>query len=300
MLEKIKTTGCFLIILICLPYLVTFLLQGDFTEKKNDNLTTEKDVERLIQLVAAQMPVKYEKEALKAQTVIARTNLYYAREHEEVEPEGMSQEDMIAAYGEAYQDCYETLKQCVEDTANQVVTYEAALVQLPYHAVSAGRTRDASELGDKDQMQFLKGVESTSDYKSDRFLKIMWLEKKQYLNKLQAAYPKLKFPEDISNAVVVEQRDSAGYALIVALPDKKVNGEQFAQMLSLPSACFTIKEIDGKIRIVTKGYGHGMGLSQFGANELALQGKTYKEILNYYFNGITIETSSNPVIIEKN
>ena len=138
------------------------------------------------------MPIPYEKEALKAQAVIARTNLTYARENDQEEPKSISREDMREQLGaEKFQKRYELLKSCIEETAGETVTYQDKVVQLPYHFVSAGNTRDASELDGEDAMPYLKAASSIYDLRSERFLKVQFLCRKQFQNKLKAAYPEL-------------------------------------------------------------------------------------------------------------
>ena len=290
MFEKIKTIASIVIIIICLPYLITFALQGDILNHDGDASlqTTEQDTEQLVRILAAEIPLDYEEEAIKAQAVIARTNLQYARKHQEPEPEGIAEEELRKIWGEAYQKNYQILKKCVEETASQVATYEKKIVQLPYHAVSAGKTREAGKSG-AEKWSYIKSTDCSEDVKSERFLRVSWLEKGQYLSKLKQAYPELKFSEtDMEANAAVKKRDSADYVLTVKLPGKTVSGEEFVKALSLPSACFTVKEIDGQVRIVTKGYGHGFGMSQFAANELALEGKDYQEILKKFYKSIKI------------
>lgn len=292
MMEKIKTVLSLIIIIICLPYLVTFVVQGDFLneagQEEDEEKKPEEDTERLILLVAAQMPVTYEKEALKAQAVIARTNLAYAQEQDQAEPEGMSRDEMREQLGaEEFQKRYEQLKNCVEETAEEVVTCHKKNIYMPYHYVSAGKTRDAEELGQDGELDYLKAVSSPYDLRSERFLKIEFLSIKQYRNKLRQAYPDLEFPEeDIEKMSTVAKRDSSSYVLEVDLPGKKISGEEFRSVFSLNSTCFSVKEVDGQVRIVTKGYGQGYGMSQYGANEMAKEGGTYREILEYYYSGI--------------
>lgn len=294
MTEKLKTFLSLIIIIICLPYLVTFVVQGDFLnglgeeQMTGDNL--DEDTERLVLILADEVPVTYEKEALKAQAVIARTNLMYAREHDKAEPEGISREDMRERLGAGqFQKIYELLKNSVEETAGQIITYDGKAVQLPYHFVSAGSTRDASDVDKKKTMPYLKSVSSPQDLRSEQFLKIEFISISQYRNKLRAAYPKLKFPEkDIGKMAAVKKRDSSSYVLSVQLPGQVISGEQFRKIFSLNSACFSVKEIDGQVRIVSKGYGQGYGMSQYGANEMAKEGSSYEEILGYYYSGVTI------------
>ncbi len=123
MMEKIKTILSLMIIIICLPYLVTFVVQGDFlndsrqeeASQDEEQDKSEEDTEQLLLMLANEMPVNFEKEALKAQAVIARTNLLYARENDQAEPERVSREDLRERFGgKDYQKYYELLKSCVE------------------------------------------------------------------------------------------------------------------------------------------------------------------------------------------
>ncbi len=299
MMEKLKTVISMIVIILFLPYLVTFVVQGDFLnpadqEDVQEN-SVDQDTQQLVLILAKEMPASYEKEALKAQAVIARTNLAYARKHDQTEPEGVSWEDMRARLGaEEFQKCYELLKNCVEETAGEEAVYKKKVVQLPYHFVSAGQTRNASEINDTNDMPYVKAVSSAQDLSSERFLKVEFLSKKQFRNKLKAAYPEMNFTENDKDGVEklaeVAKRDSSAYVLTVKLPGKSVSGEEIRKVFSLNSACFSIKEVDGQVRIVTKGYGQGYGLSQYGANEMAKEGSTYKEILEYYYSGIKIKS----------
>ena len=92
--------------------------------------------------------------------------------------------------------------------------------------------------------------------------------------------------EDWVNTLVVTEREESGYVKTIQVGNSSVSGEEFRKAFSLNSACFYIREIDGRVRIVTKGLGHGYGLSIYGANEMAKEGKTYQEILSYYYSGI--------------
>lgn len=298
-MEKIKTILSLIIIIICLPYLVTFVVQGDFLnsdkEEKSPQSIKEKkeeDTAQLISILAGEMPVTFEKEALKAQAVIARTNLTYAKEHDQAEPEGISNEDMRQTLGaEEYQKSFELLKSCIEETAGEVLTYKEKVVQLPYHFVSAGQTRESLKQDGKAKMPYLKSVSSIQDLKSERFLKIEFLSMKQFQNKMKAAFSEIEFEDtqDLEKIAAVTKRDAASYVLAVQLPGKVVSGDAFEHALSLNSPCFSIKNVDGQVRIVTKGYGAGYGMSQFGANEMAKEGANYQAILNYYYDAIEID-----------
>lgn len=294
MMERIKTLLSLIIIIICLPYLVTFVVQGDFLNDSEQEESVEnhsdEDTERLILTLANEMPVTYEKEALKAQAVIARTNLAYAQENDQTEPERITREEMRERFGgKDYQKYYELLKSCIEETAGEKVTYKDKIVQLPYHYVSAGMTRERADTDEKNAVPYLKAVSSMFDLSSERFLKIEFFTKKQFCNKLRSAYPDLEFSDNsLEKMAQVTKRDDSSYVLVVELPGQKISGEEFRNVFSLNSTCFSIKEVDGQVRIVTKGYGQGYGMSQYGANEMAREGSDYKQILEYYYSGIDI------------
>lgn len=294
MMERIKTLLSLIIIIVCLPYLVTFVVQGDFINDSGEEEVSEnqpdKDTDLLILIIAGEMPVTFEKEALKAQAVIARTNLEYAREHDQPEPKYIPRDELRERIGgKEFQKYYELLKDCVTETSNEVVTFQEKLVQLPFHYVSAGKTREYPDKDMKESKAYLKSVSSMADVRNERFLKIEFYTKKQFFNKLKSVYTELKYSEEhIEDLVSVSERDSASYVLSLQLQGKKISGEEFRKLFMLNSTCFSIKEIDDKVRIVTKGYGQGYGMSQYGANEMAKEGSSYTQILEYYYNGIDV------------
>ena len=168
--------------------------------------------------------------------------------------------------------------------------YDGKPIHAAFHAVSAGKTRDAREALQREDEPYLAQADSAMDIPSPDFLKVVFMEKEEFYSKLKEACPELEAaPENILESVVVETRDSSGYATQVKIGEKTVAGEEFRGYLGLNSACFSLKEVENKVRIVTKGLGHGLGLSQYGANELAKEGKNYKEILKHYYKDISIE-----------
>ena len=121
MMERIKTLLSLIIIVICLPYLVTFVVQGDFLgdtqEEETEEDKADENTDELVLMLANEMPLSYEKEALKAQAVIARTNLFYAQENDVAEPERTTREKLRERLGgKEFQKYYEMLISCVEET----------------------------------------------------------------------------------------------------------------------------------------------------------------------------------------
>lgn len=304
MQKKIKTFFSGMILLLLLPFAVTLLFQGeemfpDITAKESVNGETateetkwdSEEIEgRVIAILAKEISINSEREAIKAQAVIARTNLIGARLAEEDEPEGLNTNQMMKQFGEeSFQRCYEKLAECVNETKGLVITSGNKIIEAPYFAVSAGHTRSAADAFAGEEVSYLKGVESKEDIQSDEFLRVEFRELSEFIQTCNDSYPEAGLTtEDIGSQIEILSRDEGEYVREIRLGGTTVNGEEFRKALELHSACFTIKEVEGKVRIVTKGFGHGVGLSQYGARVLAGEGKTYEEILKKYFTDIKI------------
>lgn len=308
MKEKIKTFFCVLILLGALPYIITIVLQGNetkekgqpssvlgntefFTDNSQDTDGLNLDIESYVTgMVAKEIPVTYETEALKAQAVIARTNLMAAMEQKGELPETVSQKELLALWGEEeYGRNYRRLVSAVEDTKGVVITYQGNYIYAAFHAVSAGSTRSAGDALGKEDMIWLSAVESPEDIPAEDYLKVVFLGKEEFIQWISRAFPEVSVDKEHPlDSILVEERDKGCYVLQMKIGEKQISGEEFRNALELNSACFYLKEVEGEIRIVTKGLGHGLGLSQYGANQLAMEGLGYQEILSYYFKNVEI------------
>lgn len=283
MREKIKTAASILIILILLPYVAVVLCTGELAGGQTE--PAEGNLERCVaQILPMQISVTYETEALKAQAVVIRTNLlraameYYEAADWQQAAEAIREEDLAAlgftvcTEGEAeklwsYENRQRYLEKCrtaAEETAGQVLALEGELKDLPYHAVSAGKTREGGALGEG--YTYLTSADCAGDVESADYLQIFY-------------FPELELP-------VIESRDSAGYVLTVRLGDETLTGEAFRFRYELNSSCFTAEEMDQGVRIVTRGLGHGFGMSLYTAGRMALEGRTYREILSYFYKNL--------------
>lgn len=298
------------VLIVAAPYIITLLFQGNAedTDSKKTELLTQEDLpltvemdgqeleveEYLAGIVAQQVPLSNQSEAIKAQAVIARTELLRAVEHQEEMPESMSREEMLTLWGQdGFEKNYQVLEEALEATEGEVLTCEGELIQPAFHAVSSGKTRASEEaLGNK--LSYLDSVESDMDIPSHDYLKVIFLEKNEFVEKLNQACPDAGLTVDtVMEQVSVSNRDSSDYALTIQVGDKSMTGEEFRSCLNLNSSCCYIKEVEEKVRIVTKGLGHGLGLSQYGANAMAEEGSSYRDILQYYYKNIEITKESN-------
>ncbi len=309
MREKIRTFFYGAIVLVLLPFVITLLFQGEeFFPELLQGVSAEPETEtegtyfagidvegKVVAVLAKEISVNSEREAIKAQAVIARTNLIGARLTGEEEPEGLTTDQMMKQFGEdRFKRCYEKLADCVEETKGLVLTCRNKIIEAPYFSVSNGYTRSAGEAFAGEEIEYLKGVEAKEDILSENFLRVEFLEVSEFVEKCNQNYPDAALTaENIAEQVEVISRDDGEFVKELRIGGVTVNGEEFRKAMDFHSACFSIKEVEGKIRVVTEGYGHCVGLSQYGANVLAGEGKTYEEILKKYYTNIKITEYKN-------
>ena len=284
MYQKFRKWGSALMIIVLLPYIITVFLNGPvkvtsssieetemYVETENGQvLMSMKDIG--IGILAKEMPADFEKEALKAQAVLERTRLY--KEIRESQENKLTKEDfwtvkeMEEAFGSAeFISRQRTLNMAWEETEGQVLTYEGELALTPFFYLSNGSTRDGKEaLGE--EYPYLKIVDCPLDIESVEQLQTVTV--------------------DMMDAEILKT-DTTGYVLSVRVGEEKINGEEFRTTYGLASSCFVLQEYENKLRITTRGVGHGVGMSQNTANEMAKSGKGHTEILKYFYPGTEIK-----------
>ena len=291
---------------ILIPVVFTLLIQGNggdslenlsfvsSTEESGDTL----DEDLLRGILANEISMNTEPEAMKAQAVIARTNCLRAIEQGEDLPEGLTKGEMIRMWGqENFSEYYNLLQNSIEATRGVSMVYNGAYIQADFHKSSAGYTRDADEVYGNDDFPYLKRVDSRMDLTSEDFLKVVFYTPQELILKGGELFSEEtktaasdKTAADLMNQVVVTKRDQSGYVMEVTIDGQAHSGEEVRLIYDWNSSNFFLKEVDGEIRVTTKGLGHGLGLSLYGANQLARDGFSYKDILKYFFEGIEFVT----------
>lgn len=288
MKEKVKFYGSLFILLIFIPYLVTVYLHGGLPFGTGVDEQTEAQVTARL---AVQIPADYEMECLKAQAVIVRTNLYREVEEKNAAEEGWDEAQMREVWGDDYRRNLEKLQEAVEETEGEILTWEGEPIQAAFHVASSGKTRNAAEVPGQEAYTYLQGTDSEEDIRRPGFLYIGYMEKAEFAAALQQLFPNETMDAGtLPGALQIVERDSAGYVTRVQYGTTIANGEAVRAALGLNSACFYLSELEGKIRIVTKGIGHGLGFSQYGAEQMAKRGSSYRELLHYYYRDVKIET----------
>lgn len=246
-----------------LPLLLTVLVSG--ADVPSRFLSGE---ERFLPLMlSSEVPAGFSEEALKAQAVLVRTNYRVAGQNEETRKnllrtmwESCDSIDEVSERLSQYAICQDAIFHTKE-----ILTYEYEPRRVPYHLVNSGMTRDGVEVFHEDSYGYLVSVDSSWDRQSPAYV--------------QSRY----YPKDYGDNLEVLTRDSAGYVMEVQAGMEVLSGEELREQLQLPSSSFSFQMVDEQLRVLCRGEGHGLGLSQYGAQAMASEGYTYIEILNYYF-----------------
>lgn len=261
---------------------------------KDNRLVSLPTEEYLIGVVAMEMPASYHMEALKAQAVASRTRLKAGRlEHvgamacsDPAHCQGyLDVAGQQAKWGEEYSIYRGRIEAAVKETANQIITYEGKPITVLFHAVSGGHTEDAKAVFGED-VPYLKGVESGGEEGVSHFETVQTLSLSDAAKLLNAAFPNAHLnAEWLPLQILPLSYSDSGRVASLQLGDIIVSGRDMRQALGLSSTCFSVQFTDYAVTFLQKGYGHGVGMSQAGANAMAAKGGDYKTILRHYYQG---------------
>ncbi len=241
----------------------------------------------VIGVVSCEMPASFNIEALKAMAVAARTFALYKIETNSNYKLSTTTKDqcyitksqMKEKWGNNFDRNYEKIVNAVSDTTNEYMTYKDKIIISFYFSISNGYTENCENVFSQ-KLDYLVSVDSSWDKDYSYKKKTITFKEKDFLNKLGINEDKIK---DIS-----VNRSNTGRINNIKINNKTFKGTKFRSLLSLRSTDVDIKINNEIVSITTKGYGHGVGMSQYGANAMAKEGYKYDEILKYYYKGIEI------------
>ncbi len=259
--------------------------------------------EYLVGAVAAEMNASCHQEALKAQAVACRSYALRKQEMEQQSPsktlKGADISDDTAVHqgyineqarqekwgdnSEVYEKKLHTL---VREVMDKTLCYEGKPILAAYHDISPGKTESAKEVWGEDY-PYLQSVVSIGDKLSPNYSKTIVLTREQFAEKAKAL-DDVKLGKDSAAWLGEVKKSPAGIVKTIALGGTAVTGSEVRKAFGLPSAAFELSEKDGGFQFQTKGNGHGVGMSQYGADYMARQGSSWEEILKHYYAGVTI------------
>lgn len=304
MREKNKKIVSVIIIIVLLPYILTVFIKGESSFVVNSSsinqqvtvLVDETEIsitweEYLIGILAREIPEDYSLEAMKAQAIIIRTRLALESASEQnyiFQDEYYTTESIQSKWGDRSVEMYTNLVEAIDKTDGMTLTYQGELISTPYHRLNTGMTRNGNEVFDSDEYSYLITISCPLDLEAEEEIAIQTVSYEELEELVEAELGIRMETELIYDDISITSLDEARYVLSVEIQGNEMSGEAFRSMLDLKSSSFSFQEEDGKLKITTEGVGHGLGLSQNTAHYMGLEGKTYEEIIAYFYSGTEI------------
>lgn len=250
----------------------------------------------IVGVLAGEMPIDFDLEALKAQAVASRSyalkRIEYNKDNDyDVVDSIMNQvyldEDYLKnAWGNNYVKNINKLRTAVNATLDEYLDYNDSVVDALFFSTSNGYTEDSSHIFNFD-CAYLKSVDSPWDQEvSSAYLTTKTIPLTEF-------YQKLNLPYNKNLNIEILKRSTTNRILLLKINDHEFKGTDIYNALSLRSTDFTIDLYGSNVKITMKGYGHGVGMSQYGALGMAKKGYTYQEILKHYYSNTTIKKLKN-------
>ncbi|MBQ4634720.1 MAG: stage II sporulation protein D [Bacilli bacterium] len=300
MLRKVFLTA---LILVLIPTIINYIYFKPKTELELTDYTIRvKQVSKnkiinlsledyVVGVLAGEMPLNFEEEALKAQAVVARTyalkRILYENEDYDVVDTTQNQvyldeKYLQDAWGPSYEKNIQKLKEIVSATAHEYIFFEDKVIDAMFFSTSVGMTENSEEIF-PNELPYLRSVSSTWDEEASPVFK------ENYTFTLDKFYNLLNLTYSENVEIEKTSMTSTGRIKEIKINNVKFTGKKVQQALDLRSNYFDIQQIGDIVKIETKGYGHGVGMSQYGANGMAQEGYNYKEIINHYYQDVEIK-----------
>lgn len=262
--------------------------------------------EYLIGVVSAEMPASFEDEALKAQAVAGRTYVYYKQDLMDNGRADTRHIDAVVCddythckafvdldsqnpWGDKYDIYKAKISGAVYDTSHEIVVYNQEPIAAVFHAVSSESTEQAVDVWGN-EVPYLQAVSSYGGEASPNYKSSLTVSNDDFKKIILDNYSGAVFGEDNKGWFKASTRSESGGVISVYIGDVLISGTSVRSMFSLNSTNFTVEMNDDDITFYTTGYGHGVGMSQYGANALAKDGYTYDEIIAWYYTDTEIIT----------
>lgn len=259
--------------------------------------------EYLYGVVSAEMPASFEEEALKAQAVVARTYTIYKivnndGKHDEADicddstccQAWISKEDRLEKWKEEEREEYwNKIVNAVNSTAGKIITYEGEPINAFFHSNSGGTTEAPINVWGGSGYPYLQSVSTSGEDAYSQYSSEAEFTKEEFEEKIKKLHSDFKIDYKEKDCIKIEEYTEGNRVKNVKIGNLELSGVEVRNIFGLRSANFEITIEDDKIKFEVIGYGHGVGMSQTGADSLAKEGKTYEEIITHFYTGVKIE-----------
>lgn len=257
----------------------------------------------LLNVVSAEMPASYELEALKAQAIVARTYTIYQTINSGNKHEGanmcdshlccqawISKDDRLAKWEEGKREEYwNKIEKAVNDTRGKIITYENKPINAFFHASSGGVTEVPLNVWGGQGYPYLQVVQTVGEDEYTQYSSEVILTKEEFINKMKEKHSDFEIDFGEENEISILELTESGRVKTIKIGNLNLSGVEVRSILGLKSANFEFAIDESNIKFSVIGYGHGVGMSQTGADSLAKQGKTCEDIIKHYYVGVEVK-----------
>ena len=259
--------------------------------------------EYLYGVVSAEMPANFEEEALKAQAVVARTYTIYKiknskNKHGDAQicddstccQAWISKEDRMAKWKEEERESnWNKIVNAVNSTQGKIITYQGEPIDAFFHSNSGGKTEIPVNVWGGTGFPYLQVVETSGEENYSQYNSEVTISKDDFVSKMKEKYDDFEIDFSQKDCIKIESYTEGGRVKEIKIGNKTLSGVEVRTIFELKSANFEFKISDGEIKFTVKGYGHGIGMSQTGADSLAKNGSTYEDIIHHFYIGVEIK-----------
>ena len=255
----------------------------------------------LCNVVSAEMPADFEKEALKAQAIVARTYTIYKinnKKHDNADicddstccQAWISKEDRLARWEENKEEKWNKIEECVNETKGKIITYDNQPINAFFHSNSGGKTELPVDVwGGGSNMPYLQVVETAGEDGYTQYNSEVELTNEEILEKLKEKYSDIQIDFNNDEDIKIVEYTSSERVKTIKFGNHEISGTEARSIFGLKSTNFEVIKEDGKIKFTVKGYGHGVGMSQTGADSMAKSGSSAEDIIKHFYVGVEIK-----------
>ena len=254
-------------------------------------------------VVASEMPANFELEALKAQAVVARTYTIYKIVNNDNKHEGadicddfkccqawISKKEGFEKWKEEEREVYwSKIVEAVNSTRGKIITYNGNPINAFFHANSGGTTEQPVNVWGGANFPYLQTVTTSGEDSYSQYSSEVNINKKEFEEKIKEYHNNLNIDFNQKDCIKIEEYTEGNRVKKIKIGNLELSGVEVRNIIGLKSANFNVEIGDNEIRFKVIGYGHGVGMSQTGADSLAKQGKKYEEIIKHFYTGVKIE-----------
>ena len=258
--------------------------------------------EYLYGVVSSEMPANYELEALKAQAIVARTYTIYQIIHNSGKHENadicddfnccqawISKDERMAKWSvEEAESNWNKILEAVNSTSGKIITYNGEPINAFFHANSGGVTESSLNIWGGIDYPYLKSVETAGEEGYSQYSSEVIYSKEELLNKIKEKYPECEIDFSQENCIEIIEYTTSGRIKTIKFGNTEIAGTEARTIFELKSTNFTFAIEGDNIKFAVTGYGHGVGMSQTGADALAKSGANYEEIIKHFYTDVEI------------